>query len=88
VQLCLKKYVEENFKDVGCNNILETVNSDRSNCKINGQPIIQYTMDMEKIKMWLNIITAANKLESDPSSVTKACNGERKKTRGGYYFRG
>jgi len=28
--------VKENFKDVGCNNILETVNSDRSNCKING----------------------------------------------------
>jgi len=80
--------VEENFKDVGCNNILETVNSDRSNCKINGQPIIQYTMDMEKIKMWLNIITAANKLESDPSSVTKACNGEKKENKRWLLFPG
>ena len=36
---------------------------------------------MEKIKTWSNIITAANKLESDPSSMNKSCNEKKKENK-------
>ncbi len=55
----------------------QTANSDRSNCKAKGQPVIQYTMNMEEMRTWPDIITAANKLGIDQSSITKACRKKR-----------
>ncbi len=61
----------------------QTANSDRSKCKPRGQPVIQYTMDMEEIKTWPNIVTAEMKLGIDRSSISKACK-EKLKNAGGF----
>ncbi len=61
----------------------QTVNSDRSKCIVIGQPIIQYTMDMEEIKRWPTIITAAKELKISQSNISQACRGSYKQA-GGY----
>ena len=54
----------------------QQVNSDRSKCRIIGQPVTQYTMGMEEIKTWTNIITAADELRIDYCSISKVCKGK------------
>ncbi len=61
----------------------QTVNSDKSKCKTIGQPVIQHTMDMEEIKRWPNIITAAKELGIHNGSIGMVCRG-RKNHAGGY----
>ncbi len=60
----------------------QTVNSDRSKCGPRGQPVIQYTMDMEEIKRWPNIITAAKELRIHKSNISQACKGSYKQVGG------
>ncbi len=55
----------------------QAVNSDKSNCRAKGQPVIQYTMSMEEMKTWTNIITAANELKIVRSNISLVCRGER-----------
>ncbi len=54
----------------------QMANSDRSNCGAKGQPVIQYSMNMEEIKKWTNIITAANELGINSSNIGQACRGK------------
>ena len=54
----------------------QTANSDRSNCGAKGQPVIQYSMNMEEIKKWANIITAADELGINSSNIGQACRGK------------
>ena len=61
----------------------QAANSDKSKCKRGGQPVIQYTMDMEEIKRWPNIITAAKELGIDNSDIGKVCRGKLSRV-GGY----
>nr|QBK86186.1 MAG: HNH endonuclease [Marseillevirus LCMAC101] len=53
----------------------QAANSDKSNSGCKGQPVIQYTMDMEEIKRWVNITTAANELKIDKGNISKVCKG-------------
>ena len=54
-------------------------NSDRSKAGGRGQPIIQYTMDMEEIKRWPSIITASRELGINNSHITQVCKGRLEK---------
>ena len=60
----------------------QVANSDRSTVRCKGQPIIQYTMDMEEIKTWPNIITAERKLGIASSSISSVCKGKLKSAGG------
>ncbi len=51
----------------------QMVNSNRTKCRAIGQPIIQYTMDMDEIKRWPNIITASKELGISTTSIGNAC---------------
>ncbi len=55
----------------------QTANSDRSNCKSKGQPVVQYTMDMEEIKTWTNITLAAKEFGIAGTNIGKVCRGLR-----------
>ena len=54
----------------------QSANSDRSKCRTIGQPVVQYTMDMEEIKRWPNITTAAKKLKIAKNGIRSACRGK------------
>ena len=58
-------------------------NSDNSKCKTKGQPVVQYTMDMEEIKTWPTITTAEKELGIAGTGISKACKGKQK-TSGGF----
>ena len=60
----------------------QEANSDRSKCKPIGQPVIQYTMDMEEIKRWPNIITAKKKLGITNNDISLACKGKINQVKG------
>ncbi len=51
----------------------QVANSDKSSRGPKGQPVIQYTMDMEEIKRWPNIITASKELGINRSSISTVC---------------
>ncbi len=53
----------------------QVANSDQSNCKAKGQPVIQYTMSMKEIKRWPNIAAAAKKLRIPGTNISMACKG-------------
>lgn len=54
----------------------QAANSDNSKCKPRGQPIIQYSMKMEELRRWINILTAAKELDIPKSSIAYACRGK------------
>ena len=58
----------------------QAANSNRSKYGATGQPVIQYTMDMEEIKKWPNIITAAKELKINNGRIGTACKGKRDQT--------
>nr|QBK85694.1 MAG: HNH endonuclease [Marseillevirus LCMAC101] len=60
----------------------QVANSNRSKCKPRGQPVVQYTMEMKKIKRWPNITTAADELKIHKSNITQACKGKLNQARG------
>ncbi len=60
----------------------QAVNSDKSNRGPKGHSVIQYAMDMEKIKTWLNIITAAKELGINGGHITQVCKGKLNHTGG------
>jgi hypothetical protein len=60
----------------------QAVNSDKSKCRTIGQPVIQYTMDMEEIKRWPNITTAAKELGIHKISIGNVCKGKCEQTGG------
>ena len=63
----------------------QSANSDKSNHGPIGQPVIQYTMDMEEIKTWPNITDAAKELGISRCNISGVCRGDRKRT-GGFKF--
>ena len=63
----------------------QAANSDKSKCSPKGQPVIQYTVDMEEIKTWPNITTAAKELGICRSSISGVCRGDRNRV-GGFKF--
>ena len=60
----------------------QVVNSNRSKCKPKGQPVIQYTMDMEEIKRWSNMSAAERQLGISRSSISSVCKGKREQSGG------
>ena len=61
----------------------QIANSDKSKSMLKGQPVIQYTMEMEEVKRWFNMATAERKLGISKSSISEACKGKRRQA-GGY----
>ncbi len=61
----------------------QAANSDKSNRGAKGQPVIQYTMDMEEIKIWKNITSAERKLGISHGSICRVCKGKLNSS-GGY----
>ena len=58
-------------------------NSDKSKRGPRGQSVIQYTMDMEEIKRWTNITTAAKELGIYKNGINNACS-RKYKSAGGF----
>nr|QBK86085.1 MAG: HNH endonuclease [Marseillevirus LCMAC101] len=61
----------------------QVANSDKSKRGRLGQSVIQYTMDMEEIKRWPTINSAANELGIFQNGIGLACRGKLNQT-GGY----
>ena len=60
----------------------QSINSDTSKCNTIGQPVVQYTTDMEEIKRWPNIATAAKELGIHGSLISRVCRGKLNQARG------
>ena len=60
----------------------QITNSDKLKRVNKGQPIIQYNMEMDEIKRWVNIATAGNELGMHKGNISNACRGKLNSTGG------